>query len=105
MAQAQLKQPPRPQKPWISEVTLHLANKKSKLWQASLANPGPMPRLSTRSPAAQPTSLHLLTTNVQSLAFVPSPIAQKAQAEQGSTVLLLGLNPHCSSSVPLLRNG
>ncbi|KAA6418079.1 MAG: hypothetical protein FRX49_11920 [Trebouxia sp. A1-2] len=38
---AQLKQPPRPQKPWISEATLHLANSKSKLWQASLANPTP----------------------------------------------------------------
>ena len=40
-AQAQLKQPPRPQKPWISEVTLRLANNKSKLWQAALANPTP----------------------------------------------------------------
>ena len=40
-AQAQLKQPPRPQKPWISEATLHLANNKNKLWQASLANPTP----------------------------------------------------------------
>ena len=40
-AQAQLKQPPRPQKPWISEATLHLANNKSKLWQAALANPTP----------------------------------------------------------------
>ncbi|DBA83928.1 TPA: hypothetical protein ACH3X1_006428 [Trebouxia sp. C0004] len=40
-AQAQLKQPPGPQKPWISEATLHLGNNKSKLQQASLANPTP----------------------------------------------------------------
>jgi len=40
-AQAQLKQPPRAQRPWISEAALHLANCKRKLCQASLANPSP----------------------------------------------------------------
>ncbi|DBA87416.1 TPA: hypothetical protein ACH3X1_004463 [Trebouxia sp. C0004] len=47
-AQAQLKQPPRPQRPWISEATLHLANSKSNLWQASLANPTPQAKAESK---------------------------------------------------------
>ena len=40
-AQAQLKQPSKPQRPWITEATLHLADCKRKLWQAWLAKPTP----------------------------------------------------------------
>ena len=57
-ARAQLKQPTKPQKPWTSEATLHLANRKRKPhWPVAPL----MPRLSTRLPTEMPTSQTIIS--------------------------------------------